>query len=385
MGRLPGGLAMADDTDLIAAIYDAIIDPFGWDEVVKRIVEATKSVDGGLFVQQAEAAQLSATHNIDPFYANAYVETWHEHNPLLPIAATTRPGELRTCTYITQTDTFRALSFFNEFMRPQQQADAVGVGLLNGPNSLGHLVVHRSPDAIWVEPKEWQVLETLAPHLKRAAEVHQLLALARAATESLGAAVTAAGFAVFLLTEDCRVVFANAKAEDLVRREIGLRYEHGRLAASKPALTARLHALTRQGACHKTGDGDIGGTIELCSGENRPPLVAHVIPLAANRTVAISDLDRPTAAVFIVDPTAGLRVQIQQFGARFGLAPAEMRLLAEIIAGNGLQAAAKQLNITGLTARTCAKHIFSKTETHGQTELIRRFFETALPGSPSGI
>ena len=34
---------MADDADLIAAIYDAIIDPSRWDEVVKRIVEATKS------------------------------------------------------------------------------------------------------------------------------------------------------------------------------------------------------------------------------------------------------------------------------------------------------------------------------------------------------
>jgi len=31
---------MADETDLIAAIYDAIIDPSRWDEVV--IVEATK-------------------------------------------------------------------------------------------------------------------------------------------------------------------------------------------------------------------------------------------------------------------------------------------------------------------------------------------------------
>jgi hypothetical protein len=63
-------------------------------------------------------------------------------------------------------------------------------------------------------------LETLAPHLKRAAEIHQLLSRARMATDSLAAAVAAAGFAVFLLAKDCRVVFANAKAEDLVRGAI---------------------------------------------------------------------------------------------------------------------------------------------------------------------
>lgn len=44
MARSHGG------DDLIAAIYDAIIDPSRWDEVVKRIIEATKSHSGNLFL-----------------------------------------------------------------------------------------------------------------------------------------------------------------------------------------------------------------------------------------------------------------------------------------------------------------------------------------------
>jgi hypothetical protein len=35
-------------------------------------------------------------------------------------------------------------------------------------------------------------------------------------------------------------------------------------------------------------------------------------------------------------------------------------------------------------ARKHAKRILARTVTGGQTELIRRFFETALPGSPCG-
>jgi DNA-binding CsgD family transcriptional regulator len=373
---------MGNDADLIAAIYDAVIDPSGWDEVVKRIVEATKSVSGCIPVQQKNAACLSATYNLDPFYANAYVQTWHNNNPLFVVPATMAPGELRTATHITQTDTFKASAFFNEYMCPQGKADLVTVCLLRRPSFFKLLVLQRSPGAIWVEPKEWRLLETLAPHLKRAEEVHQLLSRAWGATDSLGAAVAAAGFAVFLLTGDCRVVFANAKAEDLVRRGMGLRYEHGRLAATSPALTAHLHALARHGSQPGRGGGDIGGTLELPCGENGPPLVAHVIPLAPIRTVAIFDLDRPAAAVFIVDPTAGLGTQIQHFAARFGLTAGETRVLAEIVAGNGLVAAATILKITTETARTHAKHILAKTGTARQTELIRRFFETALPGSP---
>jgi len=370
------------DGDLIAAIYDAIIEPSGWDEVVKLIVEATKSASGGLHILQPDAAGLSATCNADPFYNDAYVQHYYKISPLIAASAIA-PGEVWAATHITQTDAYKASAFYHEFGRPQGWADVVAVGLVRTPKTYGALSLQRSPEAIWVEPAEWQLLETLAPHLRRAAAIHDLLSRTRATTESLGAAVAAAGFAVFLLTGDCRVVFANAKAEDLVRRGIGLRYERGRLAATSPALTARLHALARRGAQPELGEGDIGGTLELCRGENRPPFVAHVIPLAPIRTVAIFDLDQPAAALFIVDPAAGLGAQIQHFGARFGLTLAETRVLGEIIGGNGLLAAATRLKITEATARTHAKHVLAKTGTTRQTELIRRFFETSLPGSPA--
>ncbi|MDQ6866987.1 MAG: hypothetical protein M3178_00705 [Pseudomonadota bacterium] len=279
--------------DLIAAIYDVIIEPSGWDEVVNRIVEATKSMRGGLITREAKAT-------------------------------------------------------------------------------------HR------VELAEWQLLETLAPHLQRAAAIHDLLGRVRAVTNSLGAAAAAAGFAVLLVTGDCRVVFANAKAEDLVRRETGLRNERGRLAAATPALTGRLHALARQGPRPRGGERHAGGTLELSSGENRPPLLAHVIPLAPNRTAATLDLDRPAAALFVIDPAANLDATAQRFAVQFGLTGAEKRILVELVRGNGLLSAAAQLKITEATARTHAKRILAKTGTCRQTELIRRFFETTLLGSPGG-
>jgi DNA-binding CsgD family transcriptional regulator len=54
----------------------------------------------------------------------------------------------------------------------------------------------------------------------------------------------------------------------------------------------------------------------------------------------------------------------------------------ELVRGNGLLSAAAQLKITEATARTHAKRILAKTGTSRQTELIRRFFETTLLGSP---
>jgi len=63
-----------------------------WDEVVRRIVEATGSVSGGLYIQMADAAHLSALCNADPFYADAFVQYYHKINPVNAIAAVVAPG-----------------------------------------------------------------------------------------------------------------------------------------------------------------------------------------------------------------------------------------------------------------------------------------------------
>ena len=63
----------------------------------------------------------------------------------------------------------------------------------------------------------------------------------------------------------------------------------------------------------------------------------------------------------------------------FGLTPAEARLALHLVAGETLRSAAVKLSISYETARTCLKHIFRKTETCRQAELVIVII-TALPG-----
>jgi hypothetical protein len=120
------------DGDLIAVIYDAIIDPSRWDEVVERIVEATKSFSGNLVLQQADAGSLTALYNVDPFYADTYAQIYHKNDPLTAPAWSIAPGELRACSY-AQTDSFRASAYYVEFVRPQGGVDLVATGLVRAP------------------------------------------------------------------------------------------------------------------------------------------------------------------------------------------------------------------------------------------------------------
>jgi DNA-binding CsgD family transcriptional regulator len=55
---------------------------------------------------------------------------------------------------------------------------------------------------------------------------------------------------------------------------------------------------------------------------------------------------------------------------RFGLTPAEVRLVLRLVSGDSLRSAAKALGIQYETVRTHLKSIFQKTGTCRQAELV---------------
>jgi DNA-binding CsgD family transcriptional regulator len=55
---------------------------------------------------------------------------------------------------------------------------------------------------------------------------------------------------------------------------------------------------------------------------------------------------------------------------RFGLTPAEARLVLRLVSGDSLRSAAKALGVQYETVRTHLKSIFQKTETRRQAELV---------------
>ena len=55
---------------------------------------------------------------------------------------------------------------------------------------------------------------------------------------------------------------------------------------------------------------------------------------------------------------------------RFGLTPAEARVVLRLVAGDSLRSAAKALGIKYETVRTHLKSVFQKTGTRRQAELV---------------
>ena len=88
------------------------------------------------------------------------------------------------------------------------------------------------------------------------------------------------------------------------------------------------------------------------------------------------DIARPRAILFIADPEAKANVRRQWLREDFGLTPAEAAVAVEVLEADGLQAAAGRLGISLATAHTHLAHVFDKTSTRRQAELVRLLLQS---------
>ncbi|MBP1184026.1 helix-turn-helix transcriptional regulator [Methylobacterium sp. PvR107] len=161
------------------------------------------------------------------------------------------------------------------------------------------------------------------------------------------------------VTDRCgRVQFLNRAARAYLGRGL-LRLEQGCLRGTKPADAAALRRIVADAAAGH------GGSARL-EGEGAPLLVAACAILPSAGAV-------PGGAVLLrlVDPAAARLPTAAMLQEQFGFTPAEAALAGDILAGNDLAASAARRRITRNTARVHLRHLFEKTGTRRQAELMR--------------
>jgi DNA-binding CsgD family transcriptional regulator len=101
-----------------------------------------------------------------------------------------------------------------------------------------------------------------------------------------------------------------------------------------------------------------------------------VLVIPHHARIAWIDVARPRAILFITDPEEVALVRRENLRQDFGLTPAEAGFTREVLKADGLQAAADRLGISLTTARTHLAHVFDKTGTRRQAELVRLILQS---------
>jgi len=99
--------------------------------------------------------------------------------------------------------------------------------------------------------------------------------------------------------------------------------------------------------------------------------LAHVLPLTSGARRLSGAVRSAAAAVFIRKAALDLPSPLETVAKLYRLTPAELRVLYAVMEAGGVSAISSMLGISEATVKTHIQHLFEKTGTRRQTDLVK--------------
>jgi DNA-binding CsgD family transcriptional regulator/PAS domain-containing protein len=377
--------SLLDDSlsDLIGHLYDAAVDSRLWSGIAPKIAHAFDSTSTVLKLHNGPSVQLlECTDNmLVPDSQREWAEHWHQRD--LWVERTVAFG---LSTIVTDRDLVtrqeqRDSGFYREWLPTMDIFHVVGAAFPVGESAVGVLGIHRPEGARHYGKADRQRAGLFLPHLRRALQLGQSLSCVRHAAALDVLDRLDAG--VLVVTRSCRILHANAVAEDMLRTTSEFGVLGGRLFLRDGLLHERFARLVRSCVQTAAGQPERPETALAIPRAERLPLTLGVAPLRPTDVLAVN---RPLALVFLRDPeyaapdTSCLR-------DLFNLTATEAAVAADLGRGRSPEAIARERHIGLATVRSHLKQILAKTGTNRQAEaaalIARSIASLRIGSSPS--
>jgi DNA-binding CsgD family transcriptional regulator len=232
----------------------------------------------------------------------------------------------------------------------------------------------RHESAGLISEREVVLTRLIAPHLRRAVTISDLIDMKSLETGALGATLDALAIGVVLVAEDGAVVHANRAAERMFGQAGPIRSLRGHIGTGNAQATERL---LRTIAIAAHGETEIGAAgIGMALDCDAAVATAHILPLACG-DLRTRLMPHAAAAVFVASEERPVVDGLEAVAEAYGLTRSETRLLNRIVRGESLDEAAAALNVAKTTSRTHMARILAKTGTRRQTALLALVYRLA--------
>lgn len=186
-------------------------------------------------------------------------------------------------------------------------------------------------------------------------------------------ALDALAHGVLIVDAVARIVFANRAATAMLSCANGLHGERDILGTTNANDTLRLRTLIARAAGIDARP-RLGGAMLIRRAPPDEPLQTLISPLRTRDIGA----DSSTAMLVVIDPHGSRRGVETRLVALFGLTPAEARVACEVGKGSNPKDVAEMLRVLPSTVRTHLHHVFEKTATRRQADLMRLIAQLAI-------
>jgi DNA-binding CsgD family transcriptional regulator/PAS domain-containing protein len=365
---------------LISAIYDAALDDSLWPQVLERVSAFVHGPGAMIFCYDAglKTGQRFYSWGDDPDFTRSYFDHYAAISPFLPAQLLLDVGDVKSVFELMPQSEFVETRFYREWVKPQGYVDNVFAILDKSSKSYAAIAVTRDTKTGIVDEKCRENMRLIAPHVRRAVMIGNVIDVHKAEAAMLGDAMGSLSSAVYFVDEDARIVFANKAGQELAGDGLVVRNENQMLTAVDAEADAKLK---RVFAASANGDAAVGAggiAVRLPNARNERWL-AHVLPLTSGVRELVRRSYAATAAVFVRKASPDTPSAMETVAKLYGLTASELRVLQSVMELGVNRKVADSLGISEATVKTHLQHLFEKTGTHRQSDLIGLVAGSASP------
>jgi DNA-binding CsgD family transcriptional regulator/PAS domain-containing protein len=368
------GVSAQSLSDTIGAIYDCALDPQLWPDTCRKIADLCESTGGGICVHDMRHVQNDQLFVFG--YQPEFLEKLGSQYAQSPMAAADIVAGIGDVNVLS-TDRQELLEsrFYQEVLAPFGLMDMIWFPALRTGGRMASMHASRKDKAPHYQQIEIGLFKLLSPHVCRALTISDALDIRTLRSEMLEKTLDGLATGVFLTARDGRVVYMNAAAERQVKTGTAIRILNNRLDPVDPAARAALsNAIDRSAA----DDRDASERSLAIPDENGAGYIATLLPVQRGQRRDIVAPFAASVAVFMQDPLEAPMMPGEAFARLHKLTGGELRVLLALAQGLGAREAADMLGVSEPTVRTHLQHMFAKTHTLRQVDLLR-LLQTSTP------
>ncbi len=369
---------------IMASLYGAMLDDTGWPTTSALIDEACGLTGNDivvgegpendvriLFVGAYCRGQRCEDQELD------YLQNYHhtdERVPRLRQLPDNRVVHVRT---LLTAEELKRSPTYNEFLHRAGGQDSLYVRLAGSDGSVITWGLRNPVDSTGWGASRVEMVTALLPHIRQFVSVRQALVRAEARHTTVTALLDNPRIGVVHLDRRGRIMEANDRARDILRRGDGLSDRDGTLRARGSADQVRLERLVG-GALPTSDTVAVCGSMLLRRSPVLPPFVVYVKPV----DVAQPDYGARHAAalVLIVEPGRQHRVDPDVVAETLQLTPTESRLAVGLAEGKSVRDMAEATGRTEAAIHWHLHQIYQKQAISRQADLVRLVLSLAQLG-----